>query len=79
VARAHWGIENGLHWTLDVVFGEDRCRQRTQHGPENWAMLNPVALSLVKSERATKGSLTCKRKRAGWQAEYLLQLLSSGA
>lgn len=78
VARAHWGIENGLHWTLDVVFAEDRCRLRTRHGPENWAMLNRVALSLVKSERATKGSLKCKRKRAGWQDDYLLQLLSSG-
>jgi predicted transposase YbfD/YdcC len=78
VARAHWGIENGLHWTLDVVFAEDRCRLRTQHSPENWAMLNRVALSLVKSERATKGSLKCKRKRAGWQDDYLLQLLSSG-
>lgn len=78
VARAHWGIENGLHWTLDVVFAEDRSRLRTQHGPENWAMLNRVALSLVKGERATKGSLKCKRKRAGWQDEYLLRLLSSG-
>jgi predicted transposase YbfD/YdcC len=78
VARAHWGIENGLHWTLDVVFAEDRSRLRTQHGPENWAMLNRVALSLVKSERATKGSLKCKRKRAGWQDDYFLQLLSSG-
>jgi predicted transposase YbfD/YdcC len=77
IVRAHWGIENGLHWTLDVVFAEDRCGLRRPKAPENWAMLNRVALSLVKSERETKGSLKCKRKRAGWSHEYLCQLLST--
>lgn len=78
--RSHWSIENTLHWTLDVIFSEDRSRHRTTtHAAENWGLLNRIALSLVNSERSTKGSLKCKRKRAGWNLDYLLQLLSSFA
>lgn len=75
LVRSHWQIENGLHWVLDVVFREDQSRLRKSKAPENWAMLNRLALSLVKGERETKGSLKCKRKRAGWNEAYLLQLL----
>jgi predicted transposase YbfD/YdcC len=76
LVRSHWQIENGVHWVLDVVFHEDRSRLRKGKAPENWAALNRVALSLVKGDRQTKGSLKCKRKRAGWNEAYFLQLLA---
>ena len=74
--RSHWQIENGMHWVLDVVFNEDKSRLRKNHAPENWAMINRVVLSIVKGESKTKGSIKCKRKRAGWNEDYLLQLLA---
>lgn len=72
--RGHWGIENGLHWVLDVAFGEDRSRVRKDHGPENLAWLRRVAVSLLRNE-PTKASIKCKRKMAGWDDEYLLSIL----
>ena len=72
--RGHWGIENGLHWVLDVVFGEDRCRVRTGNAAENLAWTRKVALSLLRQD-ASKGSLKGKRKRAGWDENFLLHLL----
>jgi predicted transposase YbfD/YdcC len=77
--RGHWGIENGLHWVLDVEFGEDASRVRKDHGPENLAWLRRVALSLLRQE-SSKGSVKCKRKMAGWDDDYLLTILlgSSG-
>ena len=79
IGRTHWGIENGLHWSLDVTFKEDLSRLRKDHAPENLAMLNRIALSLVKGEASTKASLKCKRKRAGWNTDYLMTLLTSQA
>lgn len=77
--RAHWSIENSLHYSLDVTFQEDRSRHRSNtHCPENIALMNRIALSLIKNERGTKGSIKCKRKRAGWRDDYLFQLLSLG-
>jgi predicted transposase YbfD/YdcC len=72
--RGHWGIENGLHWVLDVAFGEDQSRVRKDHGPENLAWLRRVAVSLLRNE-PTKASIKCKRKMAGWDDEYLLSIL----
>lgn len=72
--RGHWGIENGLHWVLDVVFGEDRSKVRTGHAAENLAWARKVALSLIKQDQ-NKGSLKGKRKRAGWDDNFLLHLL----
>jgi predicted transposase YbfD/YdcC len=72
--RGHWGIENGLHWVLDVAFGEDQSRVRKDHGPENLAWLRRVAVSLLRNE-PTKASIKCKRKMAGWDDEYLLSVL----
>ena len=77
--RGHWGIENGLHWSLDVTFGEDAHCLRKDHGPENMAMLRRAALSLVKQERVEKGSLRRKRLRAGWNNAYLERLLKCGS
>jgi predicted transposase YbfD/YdcC len=72
--RGHWGIENGLHWVLDVAFGEDASRVRKDHGPENLAWLRRVALSLLRNE-PSEDSVKCKRKMAGWDNDYLLQVL----
>jgi predicted transposase YbfD/YdcC len=72
--RGHWRIENGLHWVLDVVFREDARRLYDRTAAENVALLNRLALSLLRGD-ASKSSLKVKRKRAGWQIPYLAQLL----
>jgi predicted transposase YbfD/YdcC len=77
--RGHWGIENSLHWSLDVTFGEDAHCLRKDHGPANMATLRRAALSLVKQERVEKGSLRRKRLRAGWNNAYLERLLKCGS
>ncbi len=73
--RQHWGIENGLHWVLDVAFNEDRMRQRDRHGIENLALLNRLAVSLLRQDKTVKAGVKCKRKTAGWDDDYLLHLL----
>jgi predicted transposase YbfD/YdcC len=73
--RQHWGIENGLHWVLDVAFNEDRMRQRDRHGIENLALLNRLAVSLLRQDKTIKAGVKCKRKAAGWDDNYLLHLL----
>lgn len=72
--RGHWGIENSLHWVLDVTFDEDRCRIREDHGPENFAFLRRFATSLIKQD-PSPGSIRRKRKRAAWNNDVLLKLL----
>ncbi len=72
--RGHWGIENGLHWVLDVVFKEDARRLYERQAAENVAFLNRLALSLLRGD-PTRDSLKVKRKRAGWNVNYLMQLL----
>jgi predicted transposase YbfD/YdcC len=76
VVRAHWGVENGLHWVLDVTMNEDQSRNRKDHGPENIAMLRRLALNLAKLE-GSKGSMKGKLKRAGWNDAFLTQLLAA--
>jgi len=73
--RQHWGIENSLHWVLDVAFNEDRMRQRDRNGIENLALLNRLAVSLLRQDKTIKGGVKCKRKAAGWDDNYLLHLL----
>jgi predicted transposase YbfD/YdcC len=73
--RAHWGIENELHWTLDIAFDEDRCRIRKDHGPENLAVLRHISLNLLKQEKTCTRSIQGKRLLAGWQNDYLLKVL----
>jgi predicted transposase YbfD/YdcC len=72
--RGHWSIENGLHWVLDVVFREDARRLYDRTAAENIAFLNRLALSLLRGDQS-KGSLKVKRKRAGWNLDYLAKLL----
>jgi predicted transposase YbfD/YdcC len=73
--RQHWGIENGLHWVLDVAFNEDRMRQRDRNGIENLALLNRLAVSLLRQDKTVKAGVKCKRKTAGWDNDYFLHLL----
>ena len=73
--RQHWGIENSLHWVLDVAFNEDRMRQRDRTAIENLALLNRLAVSLLRQDKTVKAGVKCKRKRAGWDNDYLLRIL----
>ncbi len=76
--RRHWGIENQLHWCLDVVFAEDDSRIRKDHAPRNMTILRRLALNLLRQD-TSKGSLKMKRYRAGLDNNYLLQLLSNSS
>ena len=73
--RGHWGIENGLHWVLDVTFGEDDSRVRKGHGAENLARLRHIALNVLKADKNMKLGVKNKRRVAGWDEEYLTKLL----
>lgn len=73
--RNHWGVENGLHWILDVAFREDESRIRKDHAPENMAMLRHVAVNLLKNEQTLKVGVKNKRLKAGWDEDYLLRVL----
>ena len=75
VTRSHWGIENGLHWTLDVLFAEDASRARKDNAPENLAILRKLALNIHRTHPYA-ASLRRKIKRAGWDNDYLMATLS---
>jgi predicted transposase YbfD/YdcC len=74
--RGHWGIENQLHWSLDVTFAEDQSRVRKDHGPANLGMLRRLALSILQQDTSSKDSLRGKRLSAGWDEERLLKILT---
>jgi predicted transposase YbfD/YdcC len=76
VVRAHWQIENVLHWVLDVVMDEDQARARKDHAPENLARLRRFALNLLRAN-TNKGSTRGKFKRAGWNDAFLLKILAA--
>ena len=78
IARGHWGIENRLHWVLDVTCNEDQARNRKGHGAENLALLRKLALNLARLE-PSKGSMRGKLKRAGWDNSFLISILSQFA
>ena len=69
------GIENGLHWVVDVAFNEDRMRQSDRKGIENLALLNRLAESLLRQDKTVKAGVKWRRKTAGWDNDYLLHLL----
>ena len=74
--RQHWGIENGQHYVLDVTFREDDDRTRKDHGPENFALIRRIALSLLKQDKSTKMSTPTKRIHACGNDAFLLSLLN---
>jgi predicted transposase YbfD/YdcC len=73
--RGHWGIENSLHWVLDVVFREDESRIRKDNAPANFAIIRHMALNLLRKETSSKRGLKAKRLKAGWDADYLEKIL----
>jgi predicted transposase YbfD/YdcC len=75
--RMHWGIENGLHWCLDVGFNEDDCRVRKDYSSENFAVIRHIALNLLKQEKTAKVGIKIKRQMAGWDNSYLAKILDS--
>lgn len=74
--RSHWSIENKLHWTLDVSFGEDASRKRTQNASQNFSILTKIALNLLKNEKTNKLGVKSKRLKAGWDNHYLIKALN---
>jgi len=74
--RQHWGIENSLHWVLDVSFDEDACRIRKDKGAQTFAVLRHIALNLLRREPHHKRGIKARRKRAGWDRDYLVQVLT---
>lgn len=75
IVRQHWGIENVLHWTLDVVLDEDQTRSRKDHAPANLAVLRRLALNIARAHPDTKTSLRGKLKRAAWDDSFLVDML----
>ncbi|MCP5528728.1 MAG: ISAs1 family transposase, partial [Verrucomicrobiales bacterium] len=75
--REHWGVENQLHWVLDVQMGEDESRARAGHAPENLATLRRLALNLLRRDKTKKRGIHGKQLNAAWDHQYLLHLLSS--
>ena len=74
--RSHWGIENSLHWVLDVSFREDESRIRKDNAPQNFAVLRHMALNLLRKETSLKKSVKSKQLRAGWDNDYLEKVLN---
>lgn len=71
--RAHWQVENKVHWCLDVAFGEDDSRARKDHAPHNLGILRRIVLNLMRQDTGAKCGLKARRHKAGWSNEYLLQ------
>ena len=75
--RKHWGIENSLHWVLDMAFAEDGSRVRKDHAPQNLATLRHLALNLLRQEKTDRNGVKARRLRAGWDNDFLLQVLTA--
>jgi len=76
--RAHWGIENKLHWVLDVAYREDDCRVRAGCAAENFTLMRHITLNLLK-KTTSQGGIKNRRLRAGWDHDYLLQAVCGGS
>ncbi len=75
ITRSHWGVENNVHWHLDVTFEEDGSKTRAGHGAENLSLVRKAALNLLKADKSLKAGIENKRKMAGWNPDYLLKIL----
>jgi predicted transposase YbfD/YdcC len=73
--RSHWGIENSLHWVLDMSFREDECRIRDSNAAYCFAILRKIALNLIRQDSISKNSIRAKRKKAGWSNAYMTDVL----
>lgn len=76
--RHHWSIENNLHWQLDITFREDESR-KVKNAARNFSTITKMALSILKNDKTTKGSINLKRLKAGWDGDYLKTLLEGNA
>lgn len=74
--RDHWGIENSVHWILDVAFNEDHSRVRKDHAPENLAVIRRIALNLLRKEKTAKGGIQARRLQCAWDENYFFKVLS---
>lgn len=74
--RSHWGIENSLHWVLDVTFAEDQSRIRKDNAPQNFAVLRHLAVNLLRQEKTVKSSIAQKRYRAALDNNYLVRVVA---
>ena len=74
--RAHWGIETGLHWVLDIAFREDESRARAGASAANLVVLRHIAMNLLKQERTAKVGIKNTRLKAAWDERYLLKVLA---
>lgn len=73
--REHWGVENNLHWTIDMAFREDESRIRTGNAPSNMAVLRHIALNIIRQDKTRKVGVKASRLKAGWSTDYLEKLL----
>jgi len=74
--RRHWGIENGLHWVLDVSYGEDQARTRIGNSAENFSILRRISLNLIRQDKVTKAGVKNRRLKAGIDDAYREKLIS---
>ena len=75
--RGHWGIENSLHWCLDIAFSEDSCRKRAGNAAENMNVIRHLCTNLLKQEKTCKLGLKGKRKKCGWEPDYMCKVLTT--
>jgi predicted transposase YbfD/YdcC len=77
VVRSHWGIENSLHWVMDMIFRDDECRVRSDHAPANFTTIKHMACNLLR-QASGKDSLRLRRKVAAWDDDFLASLVTAG-
>ena len=75
IIRAHWKIENSLHWVLDIAYREDESRIRMGYAQQNFALMRKITFNLLKQEQTVKAGVKAKRLNAGWDHDYLLGVL----
>ena len=74
--RAHWAVENSLHWVMDMAFRDDECRLRTDHAPANFTTLKHMALNLIRRAKSND-SIRLRRKVAAWDDQFLVSLITA--